>query len=362
MKIAVITWHNYPNFGSALQAYALHTFINRNGGDATIINYVPGEKEKFRLLRLLMSYLDCILPYAISARLHYRFLAFANKEFRLTKLYTNEKQLKELNDEFQMFICGSDQIWAPNVLNKVYLLNFVNDENIKISYAASIGLPVIPNEKKAVYKQLLSRFLSISVREEQGAELLKNEFGINSKVVLDPTLLLTCSDWKKIMRENRLCKKYSGKYILCYFLGQSEFHRRIVEELSMSLGLKVIILSRFSMDFRKNFIKEEDAGPCEFLSYIYNAAMVVTDSFHGLCFSINMNKDFYVLKRFSETDPVNQNSRIINILKKLGLLDRLIDNMPQTIRPIDYSIPNQRLRELRNYSINYLIENRIINK
>lgn len=361
MKVAIITWHNYPNFGSALQAYALHAFINSRGGDATLVNYVPGQKEKLRRFRIIASYFDRMLPYSLSKRLHYRFLSFARREFRLTRLFTKKEQLSQLNNEFDVFICGSDQIWAPNVLNEVYLLDFVDDAKKKISYAASIGLPVIPEEKKPIYQHFLSRFSAIALREEQGAELLKNEFGIEPKVVLDPTLLLRKTDWEKIMRKNKLCKRLKGQYILCYFLGQSESHRKLVEEVAKSTGLKVIALSRFAVDSREQFIVDSDAGPREFLGYIHDAALVITDSFHGLCFSINLNKNFYVVKRFSENDPINQNSRILNILSKVNLTNRLIDSTPSCVQSINYSEVNQLLDNLREYSIDYLIKNKIIN-
>lgn len=349
-KIGIITWHNYPNVGSALQAYALHTFINNHNGNATIINYSPFGRPSLWYIRLIISKFDFILPRRISKYLHYRFIAFEKKYFKETKLIKSVIGLQKTNNYFDTFICGSDQIWAPNVFRDEYMLSFANDNKIKIAYAASIGLPSIPMELQNTYKKLLNRFQFISVREQQGAYLLKQLFGIDSTVVLDPTLLLTPKEYNKIATTTIK----PAKYILCYFLGENEGHRTIVTEFSKRINLPVISISRNKIDIRDNFITDTDTGPCEFLSYIRDAEFVFTDSFHGLCFSINFNINFYVTKRFSEDSPINQNSRIINILKNFNLEDRLITQVPSKIEYIDFSDVNKKLDLLRVKSHDFL--------
>lgn len=352
MKIGIITWHNYPNVGSALQAYALHTFINRNGGDATIINYSPFGRPSLWLFRLIASFFDKLLPKKLSSKLHYRFISFEHKYFRETKLYKDNRDLKKNVEQFDIFVCGSDQIWAPNVFNDVYMLSFVPDNKIKVSYAASIGLPEIPEKLIPTYKALLNRFDNISVRERQGADLLYSSLGINSTVVLDPTLLLKKEDWLKIGNN----KKNRKPYVLCYFLGEQESHRKIVESFAKSKNYDVICISRYSIDIRINFITDTDVGPREFIDYVRFAEYVFTDSFHGLCFSVNFNKNFFVLKRFTEDSPINQNSRIENILSLLGLENQLISETPQSVENIDYNLVNKRLEKLRDNSHQYLRE------
>lgn len=351
MKIGIITWHNYPNFGSALQAFALHHFINENGGEAELINYVPGKQPALYRIRIFLSLFDKIIPRIISRKLHYRFLAFERKYFKETAIIRTMIGLKRMNSLFDCFICGSDQIWAPNVFNEVYMLSFVEDDKKKISYAASIGIPLIPEEIKVLYKSLLSRFQKISVREKQGRDLLFKEFGITSKVVLDPTLLIKAEDWRRLA-------KYPStqKYLLCYFLGKNEEHRILVERIAQTKNLKIICLSRLSMDKRPTFITDDDAGPREFIGYIDSADIVVTDSFHGLCFSINLEKDFYVVRRFKENDVINQNSRILNILNMVGLEQRLIDDSDAILPPIDYQTVKGKLEKLRCDSASFLFD------
>lgn len=349
-RIGIITWHNYPNVGSALQAYALHTFINNHNGNATIINYSPFGRPSLWLIRLIISKFDFILPRRISKYFHYRFIAFEKKYFKETKLIKSVNGLRKTNNHFDTFICGSDQIWAPNVFHDEYMLSFVNDDKIKIAYAASIGLPSIPIELQDTYKKLLNKLQFISVREQQGANLLKQLFKIDSTVVLDPTLLLTPKDYDKIAATTIK----PTKYILCYFLGENEEHRIIVSEFSKKINLPIVSISRNKIDFRDNFITDIDTGPREFLSYVRDAEFVFTDSFHGLCFSINFNVNFYVTKRFSEDSPINQNSRIINILNIFNLEDRLITQVPSKIEYINFSNVNKNLELLRTKSHDFL--------
>ena len=352
-KVAIITWHNYPNFGSALQAYALHTYINKKNGNATIINYINGTKPSLYSIRLVLSLFDRFIPNFISKKIHYRFISFEHKYFKETKEINSRVELEKLSEQFDCFICGSDQIWAPNVFNDIYMLSFVPEHKEKYSYAASIGLPHIPASLKQTYATLLRRFNLISVREKQAKDLLKNDFNIDSQLVLDPTLLLSSLEWNEIIKKSPI---KSESYILCYFLGTNQTHREIAKELAHKLNCKAIILSRYNSDRFFDFTIDSDAGPKEFLRYIRDAKLIITDSFHGLCFSINFNKDFYVVNRFTESDPINQNSRIKNILEILNLENRLIDATPQTISSINYTAANKKLEEMRTISYNFISE------
>lgn len=348
-KIGIITWHNYPNFGSALQAYALHRYINALGGDVRIIDYAP-EKPRLWRIRLVLSFFDQFIPKKAAEKFHYRFLSFECRYFRKTRRYVTIESLAKTNRSFDIFICGSDQIWAPNVFREIYMLSFVEDAKKKLSYAASIGLPEIPVDLQPVYNRLLKRFDRISVREKQGRDLL-SLIGIDATVVLDPTFLFAKEHWIKLAKMGR---KRTGPYILCYFLGQTERHRKMAEAIAAMKEYSIVCLSRFEMDKRPSFITDSDAGPREFIGYVSNAALVITDSFHGLCFSINLNRDFYVVNRFEDGDAINQNSRIEHILTALSLEARLITRVPDMLEPIDYAPVNRDLERLRNVSRQFL--------
>ena len=168
--------------------------------------------------------------------------------------------------------------------------------------------------------------------------------------------MITSRQWREIAISPK-----TSDYLLCYFLGQNEGHRKIASEIAKSLGLKIICLSRFDVDKKqKDFVVESDAGPREFVGYVNNADIVITDSFHGLCFSINLSKQFYVFPRFPEDDPINQNSRITNLLSIFGLEDRLISSVPGKILNINFGLVNDMLEIMRKKSASYL--KAVINK
>ena len=358
-RTGIITWHNYPNFGSALQTYALQHFINLKGGDATVINYVPFFKPKLGELRYLLSKADPFIPHKISVKLNYRFIEFEKDFIPETESIVSSKGLKDLNNRFDNFVCGSDQIWAPNCFNENYFLSFVDDKKNKVSYAASIGLPYIPDYLKNQYRFLLSRFNHISLREQQGLTLIEELFGINGNLVLDPTLLIKKDDWLSIEKQY---KGVDGKYILCYFLGVNEEHRQYAIKVSKKYNYKIICLSKHQNDYREEFNTISDAGPMEFINLINNAEVVLTDSFHGVCFSINLEKPFHCFERFKFDDKVNQNSRIYNILTLLDLNDRLKRDFQEIEEIMLYDINkvNLKLSHLRTVSEEFLKKSKIL--
>lgn len=104
-----------------------------------------------------------------------------------------------------------------------------------------------------------------------------------------------------------------------------------------------------------------DVGPSEFLSYIKNAAYVITDSFHGTVFSVLFNKQFAVYNRYNNNNKNSTNSRIDTLLMKIELENRRILSNCSTeegtnilLSTIDYSKVNSKVSELRSGSIEYL--------
>ena len=265
----------------------------------------------------------------------------------------DDKTVKKCNSKYRLFICGSDQIWAPNVFDPIYFLSFVDYEKPKIAYAPSIGLDRIPKELEVDYCNLLRRFDCLSVREEKGAELIKNICGLNAKVVLDPTLLLEDKEWLKLSVD----PKIEGDYIFAYFLGDNKTHRDSVKWLADRLNCKIVSISQYDLDREMTDYVVKYAGPREFLGYIKNAKIIVTDSFHGTVFSIIFRKNFYVFERFSNTDKICQNSRIYNILNKTNLIDRIIKfdgYINNHIHEINYNDVYKLLEAERLNSITYL--------
>lgn len=324
-RVAVTTWWHYENYGSALQATALYDVLKKNRFDPDVINYMPDGKiyptSPEADQEHHANYAE--YPRIIDTERSARFKEYLNKNLTFTKEVRSDDDFFDLNDQYSAFITGSDQIWAPRVFDERYYLDYVYDNRRKIAYAPSIGLPTIENEYvKAQMRLLISKFFHISVREEQGAALIKNELGIDDvEVMPDPTLLLSYDEWRKIIPKTQPLE--TEKYILCYFLGENKNAWQHVDKISKQTGYKIKIIPVLMRDIQYGeFI--HGVGPNEFFNLIDNAELVLTDSFHGGIFSIITHTPFYVFERFRPDSLGSQNSRVYNLLEKVGLVDRLI--------------------------------------
>ena len=369
MKIATMTWIYNGNYGTVLQAYALQKMLNDRGYETSLINYRASTKSKLKnFFKSKNSYSlfiqkakSIIFRSKSSLSIDYklrnkRFMDFLNEECSLTELYSDPESLRKLNDIYDVFICGSDQIWSPNFFNEIFYLSYVDDNKKRIAYAPSFGVSSIEGKKKNKIKKLLDKFNYISVREKQGADIVKDLTGKDAEVVLDPTLLLSEEQWSKVAVNPNI----EEPYILCYFLSDNDFYYNTVEKLVEETGYKVVSIPVTSESYNTDYDKYPDAGPQEFLGLIKNAELVCTDSFHGTVFSINFKKDFYVFKRFSDESSSSQNSRIYNILNLLNANDRLFGEDKKVdkedIKVKNYSEIYEKLLELRKLSIEWLIE------
>lgn len=357
-KVGVMTWFSHNNYGSVLQAFALKKIIEKNGYDVEFINYKPKVRKKTIFDMKPSYYYNQILNKIYLKQHAEKFLSindiyesFRHENFKISNKCDGYKDLVKVCDKYQFVVCGSDQIWSPNVFDTNYFLPFL-EPNKKIAYAPSIGVSNISNEfilKKI--KALVSDFKNISFREESAIKLLSCQ---KAKCVLDPTLLLTQDDWIDTLK----LKKYNNnKYILCYFLSDNNKFNKIAKKLAQITGLNV----KYIPVNKNTLYKDKDiswkTGPKEFVELIYNASYVLTDSFHGVLFSIIFNKEFNVFERFQNTDLESQNSRIYNILNKMHLNSRLIScfNQININEQIDYIEVNDKLEKYRKESLEYLL-------
>lgn len=353
-RVGIITWHYYPNVGSELQAYALSHYLNMVGYDAEFINYREFHRPKLEWLRATLCEFDNVIPQRLSKALNYHFPHFIRKYLPQGRDLHSANELNDECGKYDTIVCGSDQIWAPSVFNPAYFIDFVKGgKPRKVSYAASIGLPQIPEEKRDIYRQLLSDFDAISVREDEGADLLK-ELGIDAGVVCDPTLLLTAEEYKGLIPRRM---KPGEKTLFCYFLGKNEKHRKMAQEIANRSGLQLVIYSHYPSDKMYGGEHVDQIGPRQFVGHIAHADMVITDSFHGLAFSLIFRKDFYAVERFAGNDAVNQNSRIYNILRHCGLEERLLRVIPSDVEAIDYAKVEPWLDEYINKSKDFISKN-----
>lgn len=380
-RVGIVSCYFKNNYGSMLQAYATKKILdNNNIPNETInidnnIDFKKGKrkyyisqlfnfkfiKSKFGMIKLK---LDKRIIKDLGKNINIRDSKYKEfrKEFNLSISCPNYKSLNELaKNKYSDIIVGSDQLWLPvNVISDYYTLNWVPDEINKISYATSFGISKIPNKYANEYKKFLSRINHLSVREESGKKICDG-YGIKSKVVCDPTILLTKEEWEQEAIQERII---NDKYILCYFLGNNIEHRKFVERLKEKTGYKIV-----SLNHADEYVKYSDIfaditpyniGPREWINLIKNAEYVCTDSFHGTVFSLLFNKVFFDFRRYSESNKMSTNSRIDSLLDLAGVDKKRIltgkENADDVIKyKIDYNKVNDNIGKLRQESKEWLL-------
>lgn len=318
-KIGIITIIDNDNYGNRLQNYAMQEVLKKYDFNVTTIKNEKRFNKKRGLKELIVKFIGYykmklnVLMHANKKRLK-NFKNF-NKNIKFSsKLYTAYS--KNLKREYDLFLTGSDQVWKPTYDRMSYmdLLGFA-DSNQKVAYAPSFGISNIDGKYYSFLKESLKDFKYLSVREQRGAEIIKEITGIDAQVVLDPTLLIEKEEWRKVERKPEIIPDRG--YILTYFLGNNEVRKKI-EKIAQDNNLDIINI----MDKEKKYY---ECGPSEFIYLFDNASLIFTDSFHACVFSILFEKPFFVLNRV-EKGMDNLNSRLDTILKTFKMEDRKLDD------------------------------------
>lgn len=335
-KVVIATWYGPANYGTALQAIALKQYLEYIGYDVSYLDdrrdFGAGDKEKKTSNRVLERAAK-IFKIAMWKRLPYK-TDLKRKEilqskymdkYTSVKIINTEEDANRIGNEADIFVSGGDQIWNPYVTNRGFMLDFVPDSKKKISYGTSVGVKNIPNAYAKMYKKYLTRYDAISVREKQSAVALQPILNRYVDVVLDPTLLFSGEEWTFLMNDADLDEKILNEpYILTYFVGTRKSYWNYVSKIKKETGYKVIVVPINEQAYLNHFRKYVKVSPAEFLALIKNARIICTDSFHATVFSILFGKEFYTLKRFSDSDSKGQNGRLEYLLSKYGLAERLI--------------------------------------
>jgi len=354
MKIGVMTFFNYSNFGAALQCYGLYKTLSDMGHEVEYLDYTcPYIGNPFKPVHLknkgLFGYIYSTVGYICYLPRKKKF-----KKFREMIPHTkplNEITIKEMGEKYDKYIAGSDQVWSAKLTNYdgTYFLDFVKDNNKKYSYSASFGGNTIDELKKGWYQELLKDFNKISVRENYGQELVESLSGKDSEIVLDPTLLLKEEEWLEVCSKKRI----KGNYILVYQLGFSKQLIQAVKEVAELTGFQVIYVPFPLGGVVKSKISIS-LGPSEWLALFKNADYVITDSYHGIIFSIVFKRLF-----LGVVDGQHKNQRAISLLNRLGLQNRIAKEgeYKNIAREIDYSSVQPILDEEIETSKKWLFEN-----
>ena len=364
--IGIITIHKIYNYGSAFQAYALQHVCEEMGFKVEIIDYnfpnefhadnkyktqgdtQPNEPKWIKMLfaKELMRQHKGINDFVKS----YQHLS--------SKAFSSPDELKAQAPAYDVYITGSDQLWNPRYCNgdPAFMLHFVPDSALKLSYAASIGANAIPEELNPRYKELLSRYAYIAVRENSGRKVIKDIISKEAEVVLDPTLLLNRDEWNRIASPNRQFKK---KYILCYYLNYTfnsfPYVDQLADYMQRQTGYEIVRVSRPPHKlFTPHTHYRVGATPEEFLALVRDSEMVLTTSFHGTAFAVNYGKPvFTVVKDRNASD-----SRQISLMENLGLDNQILsitEAFPSQERFLyDVQEEQKQLQALRQQSLCYL--------
>lgn len=368
MRIGVTTWFRDMNYGTILQALALQTYLKKLGHSPALINYLPPRNFPKDKRRTFMQKVQNKLDYICTNKYHQehsdvfnqkrqRFFDTIDSLCNVTAPVKDDKDFAEISKDFDAFICGSDQIWNPNWMDKHFFLDYVDGrEKKKISYAPSIGLGKLPEQSIGTYAELLKDFSAVSLREEDAVSQLSNALNKPVKNVCDPVFLLNKNEWLELSGNERKIKE---PYLFYYFLTYNSRHWLAVKKFARKHNLKIVGMPVVGRQFYVFGTNEYiNSAPLDFINYINNAEYVFTDSFHATSFSILLETQFYVFEQFSDKSCFNTNSRVINILNKFKISERLLKHNSMKISEsddIDFSAAHKNAEGFINSSKEYLL-------
>lgn len=355
------------NYGSSLQALASKIILSDSGLDCELVamkSLVKGRdirlKKFFTIIvrslllrgrsgsKALNTYQDSYNKRMIgeSATLFSRFT-----DDYLQPKYLSWSSLKRQAKKSVACFAGSDQIWNSSTMyvDPLYYLRFAPAEK-RVAFAPSFGRDFIADYNLTKMSSWIKDFAHLSVREDSGVRLIKEKTGRDAIQLVDPSLMVDRERWIKTLN----LKEKKENYILAYFLDKpSDNAKKVISELKEHLNCDVIAIP-YQFDDMSYCDKVLPTGPVEFLDLINNAKCVLTDSFHGTAFSINLHTPFYVFGR-AYGSAHSQNSRIESILKKMNMAGRYEPtDAVRDYQSIDFVFSERILTEERQKAKNYV--------
>ncbi len=311
MKIGIITLWPGTNYGNRLQIYAVQQVLKGLGVEAQLIK---GKTGVHGFLFRLKKIIKILINYR-GARYCYRrersFRCFDAKYIKIAKYaYDEHYRRSDLGKKFDVFLCGSDQIWNPyyTYLNGGCFADFPGAKK-RISYSASFGVSEVPQEQKAQFREWLNGMDAISVREQSGKEIVEELTDKKATVLIDPTMMLSAEDWRQIAENPGA--GYGKKYVLKYFLGGVTPEVQVfLEKICERYDLEIVDVVPDKSE--KNY----ELNPSHFVYLLDHARLVVTDSFHASVFAILFQKPLRIFDRVEE--KLDMSTRIDMLLSFVG--------------------------------------------
>lgn len=369
-KVIILTHPLHYNYGGLMQAYALQKTVRDMGYHVVTAKSAARQPSWKRIYTWAYHPLRQLVWKATGKWQE------QERQRQLRSLHTSKfieshidtveffcgrtRPRRAMANAFDIYIVGSDQVWRRFFMNiRTYFLDFLKNDTskIKIAYAASFGMDNLddwtPQELEAC-RQLIQQFDAVSVREEQGKELCSHLLGREAKWVLDPSMLLTCEQYKQLIPSDTAVGE---REVFCYFLDKDEDKTQFAEEVANQLENKVFHFLPDKFDFL-------GYGPSigytfppveSWLKGFRDADFVITDSFHGTVFSILFSKPFLCIG-----NPARGTSRFTSLLGQMGLENRLVSAKERidimSLPEIDYVKVQGKLNDLRLQSLSFLKE------
>lgn len=356
MKVGIVTITNGENYGNRLQNYATQNVLTKLGCEVeTVFNNYGDNKNSY--VKEGIKSIICLVAQKLTINGNYKInnMERVRKFKRYNDRLINKSKFefgrgnapKEIKDNYDFFVTGSDQVWNPEfpINSNIEFLTFAKPGQ-RIAYSASFGISKLPDRCKENYRKWINDMDYLSVREEAGADIIKELTGRDAEVLVDPTIMLSKDEWLSIAQKP---KCYKGKkYILTYFLG----------EMSKEVNMKLNKLAKENDYEIINLLDKMDreiysVDPSEFIWLINNAELMCTDSFHGVVFSLIMKTPFVILDRISNCSSMN--SRIDTLLKLFNKEERYgMDIEDENIFNMDFSNVDSIMEEERKRAYRYL--------
>ena len=372
MKVGIITWWR-NNYGSILQALALQQKLNQYndlqyeiicqfGKKSTSVDNVFDKIKSVGLAETCKRVFWKVAFKGLRLR-NKKMQQFVDENLKVSNQQYNEHDIADSNKYYDTYICGSDQIWNPDLVptDSMYWLPFVEKGKNKIAYAPSFGASTVTEKQKEQIKANLSTFKAVSCRENSGARTINQIIGEKKcEAVLDPTMLIERDYWDTISED----KIYDEKYIFAYMLRGTAAQRKYIEKIARERNLKIVSIPFLDYekidpyDLKFGDYKLWDANPAEFISAIRHAEYVFCDSFHCIVFSILYHRPFFVFPKVGADGKVkkSQISRMTDLLELTEIKNRiLLDNEEADLdAEIDWNNSDKRIQKARCDSERYL--------
>lgn len=334
MRIGIVTFTFWTNYGCLLQAYALQTALRRMGHEVEHLQSPVEFPTLHPSWKMPMVYCKRAARKFFCGERNIPIFMHPHKWIRINTdafiashihpRYLNEEEWTEdLSNEYDAIIFGSDQIWRPIYAYPIekYFGSFIGNSKIKrVSYAASFGTEdnEYSKEQLSLCRNLLNKFNAVSVRENSAVAICKERFGVEAKHVLDPTMLLAHEDYESIFKHANTPK--SEGTLAVYVLDENQQIDDFINKFSLQLGLMPFRINSKVENYNAKLSERQQPPVERWLRAFHDAKFVITDSFHACVFSILFHKPFICIG--------NKNrgmSRFHSLLSDFSLCDRLVD-------------------------------------